>query len=81
MIITSFLRTASVLSRNELPKVPAVNPDPDKCCEGCAFESSSTLCSKASLAQPNTPEGKEAASCFGNSKNPKGYIFIPVEDV
>ena len=62
-------------------KVPAVNPDPDECCEGCAFEYLDLLCIKAAFAQPDTPEGKEAASCFGNSKNPEGYIFIPVEDV
>ena len=60
-------------------KVPTA--DPNKCCEGCAFENSSTLCIKAAFAQPNTPEGKEAASCFGNHKHPEGYIFIPVEDV
>ena len=62
-------------------KVPAVNPDPNECCEGCAFENSATLCIKAAFAQPNTPEGKEAASCFGNPKHPEGCIFIPVEDV
>ena len=62
-------------------KVPAVNPDPNECCEGCAFESSSTMCIKAAFAQLDTPEGEEFASCFGNSKNPEGYIFIPVEDV
>ena len=50
-------------------------------CEGCAFENSSTLCIKAAFAQPNTPEGKEAASCLGNHKHPEDYIFVPVEDV
>ena len=62
-------------------KVPAVNPDPNECCEGCAFEDSSILCIKSSFAQPNTPEGKEAASCSGNHDRPEGYIFIPVENV